>query len=171
MATALLPLIAAAAPETAAAIGASSTFAALPSFGSLLSFGSAVSSISGGLQGNAIAKAQARQYELSARQEELKGREQADKIRRALQATLATQNATFAARGISLSSGTPVNLGNVSRTEAARDIEIAQFGASASAAAERSRAAQSKIQGRTSLTSGFSNAGLGLAGKYGSLLS
>lgn len=156
---------------------AAASSAAFSTVGSLLSGGltaaSAFGSIMGGQQQNAVYQAQARQSELAAKQEELKGREQADKIRRSLQATLASQNAAFAARGISLTSGTPVKLANVSSTEAAQDIENAQFGASMAAAAERGQAGVYRMSGKSAITSGYANAAFGLYGgkkSFGSLL-
>ena len=119
---------------------------------------SAFGSIMGGQQDAAVYKAQARQSEMSAKTEELKGREQADRIRRSLQATLASQNAAFGARGISLNSGTPVNIGNVSRSEASRDIENAQFNSNMSAAQERAQGSQYRIMGRAARTSGYMQA-------------
>lgn len=126
--------------------------------GAGLTAASAFGSVMSGQQESAVYKAQARQSELSARSEELKGREQADRIRRSLQATLASQNAAFAARGISIRSGTPVNIGNVSTTEASRDIETAQFGAGMASAAERGQAGVYRASGRAASTSGYTNA-------------
>lgn len=171
-----------AAGATSAATGVASAGGAIGGLmssgvGSLLSGGltaaSAFGSIMGGNQQAAVYKAQAAQSELAAKQEELKGREQADRIRRSLQATLASQNAAFAARGISLSSGTPVTVGNMSRTEAARDIESAQFGAAMSAAQERAQAGQYKISAKSSKISGYTDAATRFyAGRnsFGSLL-
>lgn len=162
MAESLLAVAAVAAPETAAAIGASSTFAALPSAGTLLSVGSAASSIMGGSQGAAVSKMQARQAELSARQEELKGREQAAQIRRQLSASLASQNAIFAARGINPTMGTPRVLSQESASQAARDIDITRFGAAQSAGALRSQAKQYQIEGSSKRFEGFAKAGTSL---------
>jgi hypothetical protein len=114
--------------------------------------------IMGGMQQSTLLKTQAQQAELQARQEELKGREQADKIRRSLQATLATQNAVFASRGISTRSGTPVTLGNVSRNEASQDIETAQFNSGQSAFAKRSEAAQLRSSASAAKMAGFGKA-------------
>lgn len=165
----LLAAGSATAGTTAASIAGSSLFAALPSIGTVLSAGSAIGSIMGGSQQNAIYKAQAQQSELAARQEELKGRAQADQIRRSLQSTLASQNAAFGARGISLNSGTPLAISKDSRTQAALDIETAQFGAGQSAAAMRSQAAQSRIEGSAAKTAGYVNAATSIF-KGGSLI-
>lgn len=161
----------------AGAGGVAGSIAGLSGGLSLLSTGltaaSAFGSIMGGNQQNAVYRAQAQQSELAARQEELKGREQADKIRRSLQATLASQNAAFAARGISLASGTPVNIGNVSRTEAAMDVENAQFGAGMSSAAERAQAGVYRMSGSAARTGGYFNAASRLysGGGFRSLIS
>lgn len=148
--------------SVASAGGTAGMIAGLSGAGSLLSgaftAASAFGQIQAGRAASAESKFTARQYELSARAEELKGREQADKIRRSLQATLASQNAAFSARGISLGSGTPVALAGVSKTEASRDIENAQFGANVSAAAERGNAAQARITARTEAMKGYTGA-------------
>lgn len=186
MAEVLLPLFAspagtAAAASAATTIGpvtaAASGAATLSSFGSLIGTGltaaSAFGSIMGGGQEAAMYKAQAKQSELSAKQEELKGRLQADKIRNSLLATLASQRAAFSARGISLGSGTPVNLASQSYNEASKDIELAQFGAGMASAAELAQADQYKMAGKSSKIKGYTNAGFSLyAGKnsFGSLL-
>jgi hypothetical protein len=181
--TLMLALATSAGTGAAAAAGSATTAtvvtagasagATLAGFGSYVGTGlsilSAGSSIFGGQQQAAVYKAQGVQNELAARQEELKGRDQADKIRRSLQSTLASQNAAFASRGISLASGTPVNLGNVSKTEASYDIQTAQFGAGMSAAAERGTGAQNKISAGAAKLSGYGSAATSLY-KSGSLL-
>jgi hypothetical protein len=170
MAAAALPLLTSAgAGATASAIAGSSLFAALPSIGSVLSFGSAIGSIMGGGQEAAVYKAQAKQSELAARTEELKGRDQANKIRDSLRATLASQNAAFAARGISLNSGTPLNLANQSKTQASMDIETAQFGSTMAAEAERGTAQQQRMSASSARTKGYMGAATSLY-KGGSLL-
>lgn len=120
-----------------------------------------------GQQQNAMYKAQAQQNEFAARTEELKGRDQADKIRRSLQATLASQNAAFAARGISLSSGTPKNIAAESKINASADIQNAMFGAGMGAAAERGTAAQNRMAGKAAVTASYTKA----AGQTYSLIS
>lgn len=138
---------------TAGAIGY-----ALPSASATLGLVSGGASILGGFQQAGAYKAQAQQSEMAARTEELRGREQADRIRRSLQATLASQNAAFAARGVASGSGTPINIGNVSRTEAAADIEAARFGAGTSAGALRSRGGIYRQYASSSVAGGFSGA-------------
>lgn len=133
----------------------------------------ALGSIAGGNQQAAVSKAQAAQYELQARQEELRGREQADQIRRSLQASLASQNAIFRARGISTSTGTPVTLGTVSRTAASRDIDNAMFNSGMSATANRLQGVQSRIEGRSAKATGYTSAATKLYGardSFGSLI-
>ncbi len=190
MAAALLPVIASAATSagtsaalataggvaTAAQVAAttggmigSALTAATPFVSGAFSLLSAGSALMGGSQQAAVYKAQGVQNELAARQEELRGRDQADKIRRSLQATLASQNAAFASRGISLASGTPVNLGNVSKNEASYDIQLAQFGSGMSAAAERGNAAQNKMSAGAAKIAGYGSAATSLY-KAGSLI-
>lgn len=138
-----------------------------------LSIVSAAGQISSGMQQSSIYKAQAQQYQLAAKQEELRGREQADRIRRSLQANLASQNAIFGARGISIKSGTPVTLARKSMTEAGADIEAAMFNAGQGAGTLRSQAAQSKISASSAKMAGFTGAATSLYGNkdaFGSLL-
>lgn len=156
--TLLLTALNSGAISVGTAAAASGAMAALPTIGTVLSIGSAAGSILGGQQQASVYKAQAQQSQLSARQEELKGRDQADKIRRSLQATLASQNAAFSARGISLNSGTPTNLARTSMNAASSDIQTAQFGAGMSAAAERGQAAQYKISAGAAKVSGYTSA-------------
>lgn len=155
MAAAAIPMIFSA--GTASAITSSALFAALPSIGTVLSAGSAISSIMGGQQGAAVSKMQSQQAQLAARQEELKGRETAASIRRNLSASLASQNAIFAARGIA-PSGTPMTIANESKSAAARDIDLARFGAGQSAGALRTQAQQYQIEGQAKKIGGFADA-------------
>lgn len=135
--------------------GSTTAFSALTSLPTILSVGS---SIAGGYSGAAVSRAQAQQAELTAKQEELKGREQAAQIRRQLSASLASQNAIFAARGINPTTGTPKALAQESTSQASRDIEIARFGATQAAGALRSQATQYKIEGSTKKLEGYSKA-------------
>lgn len=135
--------------------GSTAAFSALTMAPTLLSVGG---SIAGGFQGAAVSKMQTRQAELAAKQEELKGRETAATIRRQLNASLASQNAIFAARGIA-PGGTTQTISNESSSQAARDIEIARFGAAQSAGALRSQAQQYQVEGSAKKLSGFADAG------------
>lgn len=131
--------------------------------GSLLSGGLTAASLFGTLKAgqsqSAMYKAQAQQYELSARAEELKGRDQADKIRRTLQTTLASQNAAFGARGINLNSGTARSLATQSMEQATADISKAQFGAGSATEAARMQASQERIAGKTAKVQSYTSAG------------
>jgi hypothetical protein len=163
--------VAGSAAATSALAGSTAVLASAG--GTLLSGALTAASVFGqfksGQMASVQAKAQSDQYELSARQEELKGRDQADRIRRSLQATLASQNAAFASRGINLGSGTPVALGNVSKSEASRDIELAQFGTGMNAAAERGNAAQARMSGKAAKIESYTNMATSLY-KGGSLI-
>ena len=139
----------------------------------LFSLGSAFGQVQSGMQQAAVFKGQSRQYELAARQEELRGREQADRIRRSLQANLASQNAIFAARGVAPTSGSAVGIANRSRTEAGLDIENTMFNAGQSSYQQRAQAQQAKMQGSAARTSGYMKAAQTFAGSsdaFGSLL-
>lgn len=155
---------------TAGLIGSAGALSGISMLSTGLTAASAFGSIMGGSQQSAVYKAQARQSELAARQEELKGRDQADKIRRTLQSTLASQNAAFAARGISPNSGTPLSIANDSKTQAGYDIETAQFGSGMAAATERAQAAQYRISASAARTTGYMNAATSIFGGRSSLI-
>ncbi len=142
-------------PVTAAASGLGTLSAIGSVLSPIMTVGSAIGQVSAGMQSSAIYKAQAQQYQLAAKQEELRGREQADRIRRALQKDLASQNAIFSARGIATGTGTPVTLARKSMTEAGADIETAMFSAGQSAGAFRSQAGQSRISAGASKSAGL----------------
>lgn len=147
------------------AAAASSAMSILPSAATALSVGSAVGQIAGGFQEQAYYKSLSKQSELSARQEELKGREQADKIRNTLLSTVASQRAMFAARGLSLGSGTFKNIQSQAYDAATRDIETARFGSALAAEQERLQGKQYKISGKAALMKGFAGAGGAFAGR------
>lgn len=124
-------------------------------------FGVATALQAGRVQAAAY-KSQAQQYELSAKAEELKGRDQADKIRRNLQSTLASQNAAFGARGIGLGSGTVRSLATQSMSDASSDISRAQFGAGYNAESARIMGAESRIAARQARVQSYVGAGVSL---------
>lgn len=158
METAILAMAGSGAAGAAAGTAATSTITA----GSLLSGGLTAASLFGTLKAgqtqSAMYKAQAQQYELSARAEELKGRDQADKIRRSLQATLASQNAAFGARGINLNSGTARSLATQSMEQATADISRVQFGAGSATEAARMQASQERTAGKVARTQSYTSA-------------
>lgn len=83
--------------------------------------------ISGFQQAGAL-EAQAKEREFQGRVEALRAKEQATSLRENLQRDLASANATFAARGVLTTSGTPQHAMIESREAATRDIDIARFG-------------------------------------------
>jgi hypothetical protein len=134
----------------------------------------AFGSLQAGKYQAAAYKAQSKQYELSAKAEELKGRDQADKIRRSLQSTLASQNAAFGARGISLNSGTARSLATQSMSDASSDISRAQFGSGYAAeslrmeaSGARSAARQARIQSYMAAAGGLVNTAKAAGGMGG----
>lgn len=115
---------------------------------------SAAASLIGGIQGFQASKMQAKQAELASRQEELRGRQSALAVKSNLEKTLASQNAIFAARGISLSSGTPTTLSQQSIKQASYDIDAARFGAGQASDALKAQARQYKLEGKAKIASG-----------------
>lgn len=111
-------------------------------------------SLIGMAQGYEASKMQAKQAELASRQEELRGRQSALAVKSNLEKTLASQNAIFAARGISLSSGTPTTLSQQSIKQASYDIDAARFGAGQASDALKAQARQYKLEGKAKIASG-----------------
>lgn len=132
--------------------------AAAGGFGALGVF----SSLQAGRYQAAAYKSQSRQGELAARAEELRGRDQADKIKRTLQATLASQNAAFGSRMVALGSGTPRSIASLTNSEASADISRAQFGAGYGAAVSRAGASEARMAGRQAAMQGYIGAATSL---------
>lgn len=101
-----------------------------------------------------IMNIQARQMELNARMESIKGRQQALQIRKQLDRDLASQNATFAARGVLSGEGSSLAAADISRKNAEEDINIAMFGAKMGSESDRLQAAQYRAEGGAAKTAG-----------------
>lgn len=153
-------------PVTAAASGAA-TLGSFATLGNALSLFGALGSISGGNQQASAYKLQARQEELNARLETVKAEDTANALRRNLLANIGTANATFAARGIGLGSGTPEQAKIVGANNASRNIESARFGGEIASLDRQVQAGQYRSAGRAARTQGYFNAARGLAGSSG----
>lgn len=142
-------------PVTAAQSAAGTLSLLQPVFTGISVFGE----LAGGISDSYAYKAQAKQQQLQARAEEIKGKQQANAIRENLRRTIASQNAAFAARGISPQSGTPVVLGRESRAAAMNDIDIARFNSDIASMQGYAQAQQTKAKAKTALYSGVVRAG------------
>lgn len=105
---------------------------------------------------------QAGQYDFAASQARLQGEEQSNNLRRELLKNLASSNARFAAGGISLSSGTPMQAQIISRGNAQRDIQQVQNNAASVSTAYRGNAAVSRASGRIARSKGLFDTGVTL---------
>lgn len=130
----------------------------------LLTGASAFGQVQAGNMNANILNLQARQSELNARMETIKGRQQALSIRQQLDRDLASQNATFAARGILDGEGTAAAAAAASRKNAAEDINIAQFGAAMGTESDRLQSAQYKAEAGSAKSAGYTSAVSTIAG-------
>lgn len=105
---------------------------------------------------------QAQQQDTAARQEQLRGEAQALQVRDALRRTLASQNARYAAAGLSLDSGTPETLAEATGAEADRQIRV--IGANAEQRANARLAAADDLRASADMAgaAGWGQAGMGL---------
>lgn len=150
-------------PVTAAASGAATLSSGFSLLGPILTVGSALSSVSSGNQQAAAYKLQAQQSEVNARIEKLNAQEKANEIRRNMLANISSANAAYAARGVSIFSGTP----DQARTEIAKNSEInidkARFGGTMAANEKITQARQYKSNASAARVSGYGGAVKSLA--------
>lgn len=163
------PLIAAPIVGTAGIGGAAATAAAGGGFlssiggiGTLLSIGQTAASAFGQIQAGRLEQQtlnlQARQSELAARQEALRGKKQALEINKQLSRDLASQNAIFSARGVLTGEGSAEAAMGAATQEAQDAIDLAMFGASQSATAQRLQGQQYRLAGSSARRAGFTRA-------------
>jgi hypothetical protein len=141
---------------------------------------SAFSSIQAGRVEAANLKFQQKQANLQARAAEIQGKEQQNLLREDLLKNLASANAAFAARGVSISSGTPQQAQVESIKAAEQSLRAAQLGAGAQAEGLRTQgqifardakvARQSaNLQGLMTVHKGLSQAASTIAGAGGGM--
>lgn len=120
---------------------------------------------------NAMAKAQARQAEVNARLETVKGKQEALAIKEQRDRTIASINATFASRGGSTASGSPLTAMRISESNAANALDTSNFNASMRSLSDRNRASTLRAEGKSAQQIGFINAVTNDPSKsFGSLL-
>jgi len=166
--SALLLSSAASAGGTAAAAGAAGTAAAAGaaastfSMGTLLSLGltgaGALAQISAGNQQSAMYKFQAKQSDMNAQLEGIRGRQEALQIKKERDQKLASINATYAARGGYVGSGTPAQALIESRKNAAESIDMAMFNSSMKQNQYSNQAASQIAEGKSAKSGGYTNA-------------
>lgn len=132
------------------------------STGTLLAVGlgglSSFAQFQAGRAENAMAKAQARQAEVNARLETVKGRQEALSIKEQRDRTIASINATFAARGGVTTSGTPLTAMRVSERNAQNTLDTNNFNSQMRSLSDRNRASTLRAEGRNAQRIGFMNA-------------
>lgn len=140
------------------AIAAASTGGAITA-GTMLAVGAgALSSFAMFKQGqteNAMAKAQARQADVNAKLEDVKGRQEALAIKEQRDRTIASINASFAARGGVTTSGTPFAGQVISEKNAATMLDTANFNSRMRSLSDTNRAATLRAEGRSAQQIGF----------------
>lgn len=127
-------------------------------FSAVLTGASAFSQMRAGNMQASLYNMQAQQSLMSARMESLKGRQQALQIREKLERDLASQNATFAARGMLSGEGSALAASEKSQANAESDINIATFGAEMGSESEKMQAAQYGISAKSAKKSGVIDA-------------
>lgn len=121
----------------------------------LLTAASAFGQIRAGQQQQQLMNLQAQQAELNARLEEQKGRAQSLAIKNQLDRDLASQSAIFSARGTLQGEGSALAASDVSKANAAADIETAKTGAAFASESDRLRAAQYRAEGNAARVGGL----------------
>lgn len=127
-------------------------------------------SIAGGISDNAAARAEAKQYEENAKLAKLGAEQSAEERQRDLLSTLSSIRAITTSRGLDPSSPTQMAIADSLTREAGSAMSIDRLNSLNQQSQYHLGAATSRARGRTSLLSGFLNAGaygLKAAGKAG----
>jgi hypothetical protein len=135
-----------------------------PAFGLLSTIGGAAMQAQSGKMQAQQYKLQAQQSTINARIEKVNAEEKANEIRRNLMANLGSANATFAARGIGIGSGTPEQARTESAKNASLNIEKARFGGTMASNEKLLQASQDRINASSAKSSGYSAGLTSLAG-------
>jgi hypothetical protein len=104
---------------------------------------------------NEMAKAQARQADVNARLETVKGKQEGLAIKEQRDRTIASINATFAARGGSTNSGSPLTAMRISENNAANALDTSNFNSSMRSLSDRNRASTLRAEGKSAQQIGF----------------
>lgn len=103
---------------------------------------------------------QARDQDLEAERERLRGKQEANQIMDTLRQTLAAQQVAFAANGIDLSFGTPVNVAQSSRNLAEQQLGVTRTDAQLRAVARRRQAASLRLEASNRRVAGAQEANI-----------
>ncbi|RWE91348.1 hypothetical protein [Mesorhizobium sp.] len=133
--------------------------------GGLTAF-SAAAGIAQGVAGQSAAKVDELNAAAGADREKIAGEDEALRINRALAESIGEQAVAFAAAGIDLSSGTPLQARQTARQRANEDLNINRSNTSTNVAAWNSRAYAARARGRAAMASGVAGA-IGDIGGFG----
>ena len=122
------------------------------------SISSATSAITSSRQQANLMEAEAAQKKFQAEQETINAKEQANTIQRQLVEDIASQNATFAARGVLISSGSAYAAASRSAQNASRDVQAARRTGINNSFALNAESALAKSGARATKTAGTLNA-------------
>lgn len=140
----------------------------LSSIGSLLTLGltgaGALATVGAGQMQKSMYNQQAQQANLNARLEGLRGRQEALQLKEQRDANLASINAIYASRGGLTSSGTAARAMDVSRKNAADDIDLAMFNSTMSQQQMRQQASNLRQEGKSAAFYSRANALTQVAG-------
>lgn len=159
MAAALPVLVGTAATSGAAAtaglFGTAGAFSAMSTLGTLSTIGSVVSPLLSARAQAQESKFMAAQAQMQAKQIEAQTLQNSNEIKRRLLSDLASANAGYSARGVSVSSGTPQQAATEAARVANRNIDIAQTGGRANQAQTELQASQYQSAAKTQMQTGL----------------
>lgn len=118
----------------------------------------AVSDVLAGFSNSASYKFMAKQELLRGRQVKIQGLDTSNKIRSELLRNISSANATYGARGVSISSGTALRAQSESMGNAQRDINAVKIDSEIEAAQAAQQAREYKRAGRASMAMGLFSA-------------
>lgn len=148
--------VAGGAAATAGAIGTGATIAGM-SAGTLATIGALGFTGLSAVQSSQAAKFEKAQIKQQMKQEEVNVAQQKLETETRLADTLSTQRAMFGARGVSLSSGTPVTAATASRSEANRQLANQTFGGQLTQSSLQLQSGQKTRESRAAITRGLAS--------------
>lgn len=143
------------APATAGLFGMGGSMTAMGALSGISTVASIFSGMSAAEASAQQSKLEGRRLELEARSEEVAGRQERLEIRDQMRRTMATNRATYAARGIRLDSLTPEAMEAELRTYGARQLSASRFGSETDAEETRMRSDTMNVRARSQRQSGL----------------
>ena len=152
---AVLPGMAALPGATAGLFGSAGAFSLGTTMGTLGTLGSIASPLLSARSQAQSASFQRAQLSLQAKTQEAQTLQTANEIKRRMIADLASANAAFGARGVSVTSGTPVQAAQEAVRVANRNVDIALTGGQAQQSQNKLQANQFKMAGSSAISGGL----------------